>query len=289
MDSFKLTSFRSMPIKINQHYYQIKNLEENIALGKVLRNSVDLNKCINYGDNYFCDINSEFRKHNETKTCIGCILHNSEELFKTCNFEKVENFKDKFIYLNGEYFFSLNGSLSLELLCNDRFGDGQIVLKGTGRVKIKKFCYAKHKDILLIGSHSLNLNKTYEICYHQSPVSNDTFAILNSNLINNITMHKLNEITSPSNHFEVNNNNKTHFMSIYSILLIILICIIVIVIKKYRNRILGRADNKVDKTDSIASTSSFSKSENTIIEDNNIQSEALAAAKQAKVKKTGST
>ena len=59
--------------------------------------------------------------------------------------------------------------------------------------------------------------------------------------------------------------------------------------KKYINKILGRADKKVAKADSIASISTSSKSENINNDDNNIQSEALAAAKQAKLKKTGST
>ena len=111
---------------------------------------------------------------------------------------------------------------------------------------------------------------------------------MKNDLIMNITLNHLKEITPPSNHFEEYNNNRTHFWTIYSILIITLTIIIVIVLKKYRNKILDRTEYKVDKTDSVASTSSCNNSENTIIEDNNINSEALAAAKQAKTKKSAS-
>ena len=135
-----------------------------------------------------------------------------------------------------------------------------------------------------MGAHTLNLNKTFEISYHASPVSNNTIVFLKNDIIMNMTLNHLKEIGPPFNHFEKYNNkfhNSTHFYTIYAILIMTLTMITVIALKIYKNKIVDRKESKVDKLISVASKSSC-KNSATSLNDNKSSNESLAPAKSYK-------
>ena len=195
---------------------------------------------------------------NETNTCVGAILNNSTKVFENCRYQKLENFKNKFVYVKGIYYFTINGIITMELLCKNNFGVGQIVLKGTGKVKLKQNCIAKFRDIVLIGAHSLKLNRSFEITYHTPNVSKTTFAYLDNKLIKNITFDMLKQPVLPINHkqnYDYQSHKNYHLYTIYFILILIFTILSVIILKFYKHRILDRKQVKVVKSCSSNSNS----------------------------------
>ena len=67
--------------------------------------------------------------------------------------------EDYFCNVDGEYFFSINGTRVLELLCVNNMENAQIKLTGLGSIKIKNKCFAKYNTLLLTGSNTFKSNK----------------------------------------------------------------------------------------------------------------------------------
>ena len=131
-------------------------------------------------------------------------------------------------------------------------------------MKLKKNCIAKYRDILLIGAHSLNLNRSFEITYHAANVSNTTFAYLEDDVIKNITFNNLKQPGLPINQFHIydkKSQNNIHFYTIYAILMLFFTIITVIILKFYKHKIVDRKQLKVDKSFSVASNSDNSLKE----------------------------
>ena len=62
---------------------------------------------------------------------------------------------DWFINIEGTYYYSINRTMVLELLCLENKENDRIILKGLGSVKIKPGCYAKYIAVLLLGSNAV--------------------------------------------------------------------------------------------------------------------------------------
>ena len=60
--------------------------------------------------------------------------------------------------VEGTYFYSINRTITLELLCLENRENDRITLKGLGSVKIKPGCYAKYDSILLVGNNAVKIN-----------------------------------------------------------------------------------------------------------------------------------
>ena len=74
---------------------------------------------------------------------IGSILTNNKNVFESCNWERVKVMEDYFVNINGIYYYSVNKTMVLELLCMENKENDRIVLSGLGSVRIKQGCYAK--------------------------------------------------------------------------------------------------------------------------------------------------
>merc|ERR1712082_538943 len=90
IDQFNLTKLITLPVKIKNNFYQAKNIDKYIALGKYFRTNLNFDECERYKNNFFCKSTSEYRSVNETDTCVGSILSKNNKVFEVCNFEKIE-------------------------------------------------------------------------------------------------------------------------------------------------------------------------------------------------------
>ena len=86
--------------------------------------------------------------------------------------------EDWFVNINGIYYYSVNRTMVLELLCMENKENDRIVLSGLGSVSIKQGCYAKFDSVILVGSNNIKINSSFEISkvshYHQ--ILNFTYA-----------------------------------------------------------------------------------------------------------------
>ena len=61
LDVFSVITLTSLPIKINGKFYQIKNLQRNLAVGDKFRTSIDIKDCTKFNKHLFCKPLSEYR------------------------------------------------------------------------------------------------------------------------------------------------------------------------------------------------------------------------------------
>ena len=148
---------------------------------------------------FFCKSTSEYRSVNESDTCVGSILSRDNKVFEVCKFEKIEIVEVYFCNVEGEYFYSINHTVVLELLCVNNMENAQIKLTGLGSIKIKQKCFAKYNTLLLTGSSTFKLNKTYQILRLLEAHVNVNFLFLSNENIKNISLIKLNEAKLDTN------------------------------------------------------------------------------------------
>ena len=97
-DNFKVTNIVTMPVKFNDEFYRIKNVEGRIAVGNLFRTRIT--NCQEQKHTLFCKSNSEYRSIlNDNSTCLGNILTNGDVL-KNCNWERVSVMENTFHYFN---------------------------------------------------------------------------------------------------------------------------------------------------------------------------------------------
>ena len=139
--------------------------------------------------------------------------------------------EEYFCNVDGEYFYSINGTKVLELLCVNNMENVQIKLTGLGSIKIKSKCFAKYNTLLLTGSSTVLLNGTYQISKLLESHTNINISFLPNENIKNISLIKLNEAKLDTNlNLDYNYNyNAYHFFIIY-IFLIFVTCILSIII-----------------------------------------------------------
>merc|ERR1712082_548393 len=121
--------------------------------------------------------------------------------------------------VKGEYFYSLGKSLTFEFLCINGLENDQLVLEGLGSVKLKKQCYAKQGEILLIGSDIFTLGESYEIKPPLALKFNMNITLLAKNKVLNMT--KFGNISQPVSNailLNYNNNNQIHYYVIYTLI-----------------------------------------------------------------------
>ena len=150
-DNFRVTDVVSMPVKLNNEFYRIKNIEGKIAVGNLYRTRIT--DCEKHKQTLFCKSSSEYRSIlKDNSTCLGNILTNGD-VMNNCNWERLTTMDNTFYNFNGIYYFSLNNTINLELLCLDSMNNARITLSGIGNIRIKNNCYAKYKGLLLSGSN----------------------------------------------------------------------------------------------------------------------------------------
>ena len=104
-----------MPVKIKGNFFKAKNVDVQLALGDKYR--IMIGKCKNYRNHKFCEGLSEYRSiNNDTNSCIGNILSNSDKVMDRCNWEIIPVMEDYIYNVEGTYFFSINRTITLELL-----------------------------------------------------------------------------------------------------------------------------------------------------------------------------
>ena len=162
IDDFKLANIIALPVKVNDNFVKIKNIDMQIALGT--KYMITLGKCKRFKNKNFCEGTSAFQSiKNNTNTCIGNILSQTNGVIEKCNFEHIHKMEDYFFRILGTYFFSVNRTITLELVCVESKDNARVSLQGLGSVIIKKGCMAKYDSILLVGSDQAKLNTSFEI------------------------------------------------------------------------------------------------------------------------------
>ena len=282
IDQFNLTKLITLPVKIKNNFYQAKNIVKYIALGKNFRTNLNFDQCERYKNNLFCKSSSEYRSLNESDTCVGSILSRDNKVFEVCNFEKIEIMEDYFCNVDGKYFFSINGTRVLELLCLNTLDNAQIKLTGLGSIKIKANCFAKYDMLLLTGSSTFRLNKTYQISRLLQTYVNVNFSFLSNDNIKNTSLNELNIANLETNLNYNNHYYHYHFISIYIILIFGIFILILTIVVHFKKKIY------VDRTaqDKVASSNSLEENSNDL--NNDIPTEALKVAKKARKSKNNS-
>ena len=278
IDHFNLTKLIALPVKVKDKYFKAKDIAKHVALGRNLRTNVNINDCKKYKNNLFCKSSSEYRSVNESRTCMGSIINENNRIFwKVCNFEEIMSMNDVFENVEGTYYYSINGSRVLELLCLDNLDNAQIILEGLGSIKIKSKCYAKLDSLLLTGSNTFTLNSSFHISRFFESNTNVNISLLSKTNIKNLTFTDIKITDLESNQLIYN----YHIISIYSIisfgiLIIALTVTFFILKKKYLDRpVQAKVDSVNSSSLEINNTSS----------DNNIPNDALKLAKKAKNKR----
>ena len=125
-----------MPVNINGHFYKGKNVENKLVVGNKYR--IKLGDCKRYKNNKFCKGLSSYRSvRNDTTSCVGNILSNNKNVLDSCNWEKISVMDDWFINIEGIYYYSINRTMVLELLCLENKENDRIILSCLGIVRIK--------------------------------------------------------------------------------------------------------------------------------------------------------
>ena len=190
--------------------------------------------------------------------------------------------EDYFVNVDGTYFFSINGTRVLELLCLDTLDNAQIKLTGLGSIKIKAKCFAKYDSLLLTGSNTFRLNMTYQISRLIETHVNGNFSFLSKDNIKNITFNELNIADLNTNLSYNKNYYNYHLISIYSILTFGIFIITLTIIVYFKNK------KTLDSTDQEKVVSPNTLETNSSDIDNNIPNEALKLAKKARKDKHNS-
>ena len=155
-----------------------------------------------YKNNKFCKGLSSYRSvRNDTTSCIGNILSNSKNVLESCNWEKISVMDDWFINIEGIYYYSINRTMVLELLCLENKENDRIILSGLGSVRIKQGCYAKFDSVLLVGSNAVKINSSFEIAKisHNEQIFNFSYSkYINFNKINITNFNDI-SILEPNN------------------------------------------------------------------------------------------
>ena len=171
------------------------------------------------------------------------------KVFDMCNFEKLDKMEDFFYNIKGEYFYSLNHTVVLELLCVNNMENAQIILSGLGSIKIKQNCFAKYNTLLLSGSSTVLLNGSYEISKLLHSHTDVNFTFLSNESIKNITFLKIEDfkLDTSQNLEHAYNYNNSHFLIIYSVLTILITTIVITFIcikcKKTQSKVKCRRYN----------------------------------------------
>ena len=175
-DDFMLHEIVSMPVKINNEFYKIRDIDTKLAVGNRYRTRIS--GCKKHKKTLFCKASSEFRSIHSNDTCLGNILNNGD-VVNNCNMEIIKNMENTFINIKGVYYFSLENTINLELLCVDSLDNAMLTLRGLGKIKIKQNCYAKFKGLLLSGSNHVSLNDSYDISLmHEIKFRQKNFTLL---------------------------------------------------------------------------------------------------------------
>ena len=103
--------------------------------------------------------------------------------------------ENTFHNFDGIYYFSLNNTINLELLCLDSMNNARINLSGIGNIRIKNNCYAKYKSLLLSGSSHVLLNQSYQISLIHPIHFKQNFSLFR-NTISNLSFPTLKEFSS---------------------------------------------------------------------------------------------
>ena len=229
-----MVTLESLPVNINGRFFIIDNLRggTQVAVGQRFRTQIELNKCRRYNRHLYCSSISEYRLNNETGTCLGSILNNDSGILDKCSVSEVSVMEDIFRKgVEGEYFYSLDKSLTFEFLCVNGLENDQILLEGLGSIKLKRECYAKHGEILLIGSDTYKIGKPYLIKPPLDLKYNFSMTLLSKSKILNIT--KFNNISLPEPNpilLNYNNHNQIHYYVIYSVMSVNMIIVLVAVV-----------------------------------------------------------
>ena len=57
------------------------------------------------------------------------VLTQRESVYDRCELEMVKDMEDKFINIQGKYFYSLNDSITLEIFCVESLKNAQVTIK----------------------------------------------------------------------------------------------------------------------------------------------------------------
>ena len=224
-DNFRMTEIVSMPVRINNEFYRIKNIEGKLAVGNRYRTRIS--GCEKHKKTLFCKSSSEFRSIHTNDTCLGNILNNGD-VVNNCNMEIIKNMDNTFYNINGVYYFLLKNTIYLELLCVDSLSNARLTLRGLGNIKIKQNCYAKFKGLLLSGSNHVLLNDSYQISLMNEVKFKQNFTLL-ENTISNIsfpTITKFNR-SKDLDILDSNHENKVKsFVNLENVLILIVSIVI---------------------------------------------------------------
>ena len=184
---------------------------------------------------------------------MGSVLARSDRVYERCDFEKLKSMEDQFLNIEGTYYFSLNQTRVLEVLCMNTLNNAQVTLSGVGSIKIKNNCYAKLNSLLLTGSNTYSLNITFRISRVNESILDIEFSFLNNTNIDNLLMTNFNRSLNTN---QINNNLYLHYhlISLYSVLTIfmmLLISFIFLTIFIYKNKkgcIKTKIDNEIPES-----------------------------------------
>ena len=200
IDDFTLANIIALPVKIKDNFVKIKNIDMQIAMGE--KYMITIGKCKRYKNKKFCEGTSAFQSiKNNTNTCIGNVLSQSNGVIDKCNWEPIPKMEDYFFRILGTYFFSINRTITLELVCAESKDNARVSLQGLGSVIIKKGCMAKFDSILLVGSDAAKLNTSFEIKIKQNQKE---FMEINQKFL---LINKLNESRSQMQQVKFNHSS----------------------------------------------------------------------------------
>ena len=242
MDVFRLYQFISLPIKHKDHFVKANiNKFNYFAIGSVYRTNIDYNDCTQIQSIFFCKPKDAFVNLKEDNSCIGSIIHNSDNIFENCEFNIVK-MNNVFVLLDETYYYSIHGELSFEVICLDSLLNDRIVLLGLGSIKLKLGCYAKSNDVLLAGNNRYNLNGSYYI--DNRDLLESQWDLVNITKMNNILP---NELPGSNPKHESNTDVKNHLITIYTTLVLFATFLFIFIILKFCKFIcLVRKNIKVD-------------------------------------------
>ena len=155
-------------------------------------------------------------------------------MYDKCDFDILKSRQDQFININGKYYYSVNKTIVLEILCMETLNNAQVTLSGIGSIVIKKDCYAKMKSLLLTGSNTYTLNESFRVSrVNMSNLDNldINLALFNFSKIENLQLNMFN-LSLNTNRMEVINNNsylQNHLISLYSGMSFFLILVIALI------------------------------------------------------------
>ena len=229
-----------------------KNVPKYLALGTHFNTILDFDLCKKQNNIFFCSISREYRSFNETDTCIGSVLSQRVSVYDRCEFEIVKAMQDKFINIEGKYFYSVNSSITLEIFCVESLKNAQVTLTGIGSLIIKKDCYAKKKSLLLKGTNTYTLKDVVEVS--RSNTSLDfNFDNLNFSKVENFHFNVFNQSFN-TNLLQVNYDEfQTHIITLYTGMsfFIIIICVLILLIiriyYKFKLPKINKSDNDIPK------------------------------------------